>query len=225
MRPDRRSLLFALALALVPAALAGPSSAAAQATDDERPPGYDDEERAHTEDDGPPAIVMPWRILGSVGGGVTLRIINDLTLSQDRFGPSFLDFAGSVVFPSAERWRHGATLAISMNLDGEGPPAPADRNAPDPGINGGSQWTFTPSYLAYFRFGEDLVLSGRVGVNLTVAPYFVPGAELSVGGTFLFTAGLGAYVELTGNLAFGQSDVSPTLSGEIGIMIDYEVLP
>ncbi len=220
MRPDRRSLHFALALVVALVALAGPSVASAQATEDERPPGTGGDEGASTEDEGPPPVVMPWRILGSVGGGVTLRIVNDLTLSQKRFGPSFFDVAGSVVFPSASRWRHGVTLALSGNVDGEGPPAP-DVN----GIDGLSQWTLTPSYLAYFRFGEDLVLTGRAGAALTVAPYFVMGGEASLGAVYLFTAGFGAYAEVTVDLAFGLSGVSPTASAEAGITIDYEVLP
>lgn len=221
MRLACRSLFFALALALAPSALAGPSTASAQTLEDERPPGSDDEERAPVEDEGPPPVVMPWRILTSLGGGATLRIVNDLTLLQGRFGPSFLDLAASVVFPSAARWRHGATLAVSTNLNGEGPAVP-DPN----GVDTAAQWTFTPSYLAYFRFGEDLVLTGRLGVNLTATPYFVPGGEVSLGATVLFTAGLGAYVELSANLAFGvSSDPTPTASAEAGLVIDYEVLP
>ena len=164
---------------------------------------------------------MPWRILGSIGGGTSIRIVNDLTLSQGRLGVSFLDVAGSVVFPSAARWRHGVTLALSTNLAGEGPAAP-DPN----GVDGLTQWTLTPSYLAYFRFGEDLVVNARAGVNLTVSPYFVPGIELSGGATYLITAGLGVYVEVTANLTFGIApEPSPTVSAEIGLMIDYEVLP
>lgn len=219
MIPDRRFLYFALVLAVAPAGFALPSAVSAQ-VDDERPPGTDSGDSVE-EDEGPPPVVMPWRILASVGGGATLRIVNDLTLSQGRLGPSFIDIAGSVVFPGAGRWRHGATLAISTNLNGEGP------GAPDPnGIDSATQWTFTPSYLAYFRFGEDLVLTGRVGANLTASPYFVPGIEVSLGAVYLFTAGLGAYVEFSGNLAFGLApEPSPTVSAEIGIMIDYEVLP
>ena len=219
MIPARRFLYFALALAVAPAALAVPSAATAQ-VDDERPPGTGGGDDV-AEDEGPPPVVMPWRILASIGGGATLRIVNDLTLEQKRFAPSFIDIAGSVVFPGAGRWRHGATLAISTNLNGEGP------GAPDPnGIDPASQWTLTPSYLAYFRFGEDLVLTGRAGVNLTASPYFVLGGELSLGAVFLFTAGLGAYVELSGNLAFGLApEPLPTVSAELGIMIDFEVLP
>jgi hypothetical protein len=222
-----RSLFFALALAVLPSALAGPSTAAAQvqATEDERPPGAYDDEGAAVEDEGPPPIVMPLRILATVGAGATLRIINDLTLVQGRFAPSFLDFAGSVVFPGAGLYRHGATLAISTNLNGEGPAAPADPNADDFGVDPLIQWTFTPSYLAYLRFGEDVVLTGRLGANFTIAPYFVMGGEASVGGTFLFTAGLGVYAEVSANLAFGVSGVTPTVSAEGGVVIDYEVLP
>jgi hypothetical protein len=221
-----RSLFFALALAVLPSALAGPSTAAAQvqATEDERPPEAGDEP-ASVEDEGPPPVVMPWRILATVGAGSTLRIINDLTLVQGRFAPSFLDLAGSLVFPGAGLWRHGVTLAISTNLNGEGPAPPTDPNADDFGVDPIAQWTFTPSYLAYLRFGEDLVLTGRLGANFTVAPYLVMGGEVSVGATFLFTAGFGAYAEISADLAFGVSGVTPTASAEAGVVIDYEVLP
>ncbi len=211
---------MALALLASPAALAAPGVAAAQ-LDDERPPGVGEGEDDAREDEGPAPVTMPLRILVSAGAGSTLRIINDLSLSQERLGPSFLDVAGSVVFPGAGLLRHGVTLAISTNLNGEGPPPPDDN-----GIDPITQWTLTPSYLAYLRFGDDVVLSGRAGVNLTVATYFVPGLELSAGATYLFTAGLGAYAELSANLAFGvASEPSPTASVEVGLMIDYEVLP
>jgi hypothetical protein len=200
--------------------LAAPDRAAAQ-LDDERPPGLGDSQEEADEEEGPAPEVMPMRILGSVGAGSMLRIINDLSLSQERIGPSFLDIAGSYVFAGAGLFRHGATLAISTNLNGEGPPPPDDN-----GIDPVTQWTLTPSYLAYLRFNDDFVLSGRAGVNLTVAPYFVPGIEVSAGATYLFTAGLGAYAEVSANVSFGVApEPSPTASVELGLMIDYEVLP
>jgi hypothetical protein len=216
------ALAYAAAFAVFASCLnlAAPSLAAAQ-LDDERPPGVGGEEAEADEDEGPAPEVMPLRILGSVGAGSMLRIVNDLSLSQERIGPSFLDIAGSVVFAGAGVFRHGATLAISTNLNGEGPPPPDDN-----GIDPVTQWTLTPSYLAYLRFSDDFVLSGRAGVNLTIAPYFVPGVEASAAATYLFTAGLGAYAEVSANLSFGVApEPSPTASVELGLMIDYEVLP
>jgi hypothetical protein len=216
------ALARAAALVVVAAGLtfADPGAAAAQ-LDDERPPGVGGDEEESDEEEGPAPEVMPMRILASVGAGSMIRIVNDLSLSQERIGPSFLDLAGSYVFAGAGIFRHGATLAISTNLNGEGPPPPDDN-----GIDPVTQWTFTPSYLAYLRFSDDFVLAGRAGFNLTVAPYFVPGVEVSAAATYLFTAGLGAYAEVSGNLSFGVApEPSPTASVELGLMIDYEVLP
>jgi hypothetical protein len=206
-------------------AIAG-SRAAAQGLDDERPPGQGrDESPARTDDDqGPVGPVEPLRVLVTLGAGGTLRIVNDLALEQSRFAPPFVDVATGIAFPGRGLWRHGVHLQASTNLSGEGPGIGSVNEAA--GIDAVTQWTLTPSYLAYLRFDDTFVLTGRGGVNFTVSPYFIVGAEVAAGALVLFTAGLGLYAEASFNLAFGEApEPLPTTSLEIGLAIDYEVLP
>lgn len=211
--------------ALLAASGAAPTRACAQSLDDERPPGQGGGERGGgPREEGPSGPAEPMRILASLGGGGTLRIVNDLALEQGRFAPVFLDVAGGVVFPARGLLRHGAHLQVSTNLSGEGPGIGSPNEAV--GIDTAAQWTLTPSYLAYLRLDDTFVLSGRAGLNLTVSPYFVLGTEVAAGATFLLTAGLGLYAEASFNLAFGQApEPLPTASLEVGLAIDYEVLP
>ena len=62
MRPDRRSLHFALALVVALVALAGPSVASAQAIEDERPPGT-----------GPASFLLHAEAVLGVPGEITSR--------------------------------------------------------------------------------------------------------------------------------------------------------
>ena len=80
----------------------------------------DEEEVDHfaTDDEAP---TEPLRILATAGGGIQIRLINDLTFSQDRFAPSFVDLYGAVVIPGSGMLRHGFGLTFGINLTGDGP--------------------------------------------------------------------------------------------------------
>ena len=68
----------------------------------------------------PDAPAEPPRIVWSVGGGVALRVVQDLDFSQDRAAPGFVDLFGAFVFPGSGIFRHGAGLGLSLNISGDG---------------------------------------------------------------------------------------------------------
>lgn len=202
-----------------------PASALAQGTvDDERPPGEDGESRprvAAEETSEPLAPLQPYRVRATLGGGVSLRFVNDIDFGQSRWAPAFLDLAGQYIFAGRSIWRHGVGLSISANLSGDGY---ANSSL---GVNAFAQTAITPHYMAYFRLDDSFILTAHAGPNLVLgSPSFTLGAEVGVSFAYMFTAGLGAYVEATSNVWFGAQDtIHPTASGEIGVVMDFEVLP
>jgi hypothetical protein len=198
--------------------------ASAQSADDERPPGEDGPRRpsaSDAEDSGPQEPLSPARIRATLGAGATLRFIEDIDFGQSRFAPSFVELGGNYVFAGRGVYRHGVGLGVSLNLTGDGY---ANSSL---GVNSVAQVTFAPNYTAYFRLSDDFVLTGHVGLGIaTGAPSISLGTEVGVGLAYMLTAGLGLYVQATQNVWFGsEMTIHPTLSGEGGIVIDYEMLP
>jgi hypothetical protein len=72
---------------------------------------------------------------------------------------------------------------------------------------------------------------GRAGIPIVLEPDANVGFELAAGGVWLFTGGLGLSAELVGSLFYGaatretSSTAIPLLSFELGVWMDYEVLP
>ncbi len=218
MKPALVPFLTLFAAGLVPGV-----AAAQEPLDEELPPGMapDDEERDYLFDEpADEAPSEPPRIVVSLGGGSSMRVVQDLDFSQDRFAPAFIDAFGAFVFGGPGPWRHGVGLGLGMNLTGDGA---------SQGVDGGGQLVLAPAYLAYFRFGWDLVVFGKVGVPLALnvgSEGMAPGLELSGGASFFLTAGFGVYAEIGGSAWLGgEQTIHPLVSAEAGVTIDYEVLP
>lgn len=193
-------------------------------TDDERP-GESHSSSSHDallEPAGPELPVMPPRILGALGGGVSFRGVKDPNFAQKWFAPSYLDITGSYVFAGAGTWRHGVSLSLGTNLSGDG-----NRSI---GLDAVQQFTLIPSYLAYFRFSDDFIFNVRAGVALSttfnVQADKSIGFEVSAQGQYMLTAGAGLYVQVSGDMFFGTAwSTHPMLSVGGGLVVDYEVLP
>lgn len=230
MHENRLNTGFLLALLLVfSQAMVLNSSAQAQ-LDEERPPGSYDEDGDIDEGPSEPEVeepAQPPRILASLGGGSSLRIVQDLDYQQRRVAPGFIDASGAFVFGGAGIFRHGVSLTISLAVSGDGGLAE--------GFDPGSQFALTPAYLAYLRLSEDWDVFGHIGpsfaytTNASTAGGTTAtsvGLEVGVGGAFMVLAGLGIYAEGTHAIYLGSADtIHPILSVEAGLMIDYEVLP
>src|SRR5687767_14768402 len=135
---------------------------AAQMLDDERPPGAEGEGAGYAwEEEEEAGPTQPSRILLTVGAVGGLRIIRNTTYEQNLLAPLFLDVTGAFVLPGAAKWRHGFGLTISTNIDGDG--------GNTRGLDPFAQWLFAPTYLAYFRFGEDWLVTGHAAVPLGIS--------------------------------------------------------
>lgn len=93
------------------------------------------------------------------------------------------------------------------------------------------QHVVTPAYLLLIDGGRPWLWFGRAGVPVILNPDPNAGGELSVGGAYLFTAGIGVQAELVGNVFYGAATwdkkitTIPMLSLQAGLFVDYEVLP
>ncbi len=88
----------------------------------------------------------------------------------------------------------------------------------------------TPSYLAWRRWSA-IALYGRAGVPLVVTPSVTWGLEAGLGATWFFLGGFGLAAEVIGDVFYGagtrdHSTVTyPVLSGQLGFVAAFEVLP
>lgn len=175
-------------------------------------------------------------IHASLGFGGTVRLLAHADVCNPdqpgregcRFSPPYLQLRGGWLFEGEGEIQHGVALGIATNLTPDG--------TTSQGIDGGGQWTLTPTYLFRYwfdswvqlmaHFGVPLAISAVTGTAIDSRTDFNWGLELQLGVVVKFLAGLGAYA--AGNIATyfaGDGMVWPTLSGEIGLVFDYEVLP
>jgi hypothetical protein len=125
---------------------------------------------------------------------------------------TYLDVGVGVSFGRRD-FRQGVLLAGSVALQGIG------------------QLVLTPSYLAELGLNESFGVRGRAGIPIVVAPDTTAGLEAAVGAGWLMAYGLGALVELVGDVFFGaatdQTSITtiPMLSLQIGVFFDHQVSP
>lgn len=210
----RASPRSALALAVVVVASVSTSSAARAADDaDEAAP-------APTEDE--PLAVKPGyaQVFATMMSGAGLRFNNPYRLStplgDDAESVSrtsaYLDVGLAMTLGGPLGFQHGAALRTTVAVEGV------------------PQVVMTPSYFGWRRKGA-LAAFGRAGIPLVLTPDATFGLEAAVGGVFFFLGGLGIVAEVVGDVFYGAGtrDVAvatyPVLSGQLGLMGTYEVLP
>ncbi len=109
-------------------------------------------------------------------------------------------------------FQHGISLRMSVALEGV------------------SQLVVTPSYLLWRRKGAWAGY-GRAGFGIVTAPDLTWGLEAAGGAAWFFLGGVGLVAEIVGNVFYGvgTTDVAtaayPVLSGQLGLIGSYEVLP
>ncbi len=122
------------------------------------------------------------------------------------------DFGFAVVGGDPSGIRSGAALRLSMAIEGV------------------PQSVMTPSYLAWRRW-RHWAAYGRVGTPLVLTPSLTWGLEASAGAVWLVRGGIGIATELVGDLFYGAgtreaaTPAYPVLSAQLGLILDYEVLP
>lgn len=156
----------------------------------------------------------------SVMGGTGLRFNNPYRLAtplgEDAESVSrtagYVDigFAGTLGNPLGIQ--HGFAMRTTVAAEGVG------------------QVVMTPSYFGWRRWGP-WALYGRAGSPLVLSPKVTWGLEASAGGAWFFLGGVGLTAEIVGDLFYGAGTreaavtTYPVLSGQVGILGTYEVLP
>jgi hypothetical protein len=124
----------------------------------------------------------------------------------------YIDIGIAATFGNPLGLQHGGALRTSAALQGVG------------------QVVMTPSYLAWRRW-RSVALYGRGGVPIVATPDLTWGLEAGVGATWFFLGGIGVAAEVVGDVFYGagtrdEATVTyPVLSGQLGLVLAYEVLP
>jgi len=98
-------------------------------------------------------------------------------------------------------------------------------------MSGVPQGAITPSYLAALRPSAAWLLYAWAGVPFITAPDFNVGGELAAAATYFVRAGIGASGALVADGFYGagtretRAAFYPVFSVQIGLSINYEVLP
>jgi hypothetical protein len=161
------------------------------------------------------------RLLGGIAFGDGVRFNNPYRL-RTQLGESaeslsltsgYIDFGVGVALGPPDGFQHGGAIHLSLALSGV------------------PQQVLAPSYLLVYRGAHRFMGFGRLGIAYVVSPDENVGGELALGGAFFVTSGIGVSAELVGDLFYGAGTyqvataVYPIVSGQLGIIVDYEVLP
>jgi hypothetical protein len=160
------------------------------------------------------------QIFASVMGGTGLRFNNPYRLATPLGGDAqsisrtnaYVDIGLAMTLGSPLGFQHGASLRTTVSVEGVG------------------QVVMTPSYFGWRRKGP-LAAFGRAGIPLVISPDVTWGFEGALGGVFFFLGGVGVVAEVVGDVFYGTGtrDVGtatyPVLSGQLGLLGTYEVLP
>jgi len=127
---------------------------------------------------------------------------------------AYYDLALGLVRGPARGLAHGAVLHLSIAAQGI------------------PQEVLSVSYTALDRLGDGrTLLLGRAGIPIILGPDLSGGVEVAVGVAYMISSGLGVQSELIGSLYYGAATQDrsvttiPVLSAQLGLFIDYEVLP
>ena len=163
-----------------------------------------------------------WQSFGSLALGKGLRFNNPYRLATPlgdtpesmSVTASYYDLGLGLVRGPAQGIAHGAVVHLSMAAQGI------------------PQEVLSLSYTALTRVADGrLLLLGRAGVPVILEPDLSGGIEAAFGAAYLLRAGLGVQSELVGSLFYGAGTfyrtvtTIPVLSFQLGLFVDYEVLP
>ena len=164
---------------------------------------------------------------------------------------AYLDVASTMMFGDGLRFNNPYRLADQLGKSGESLSLTAPYvdfaivvagGRPSGLVHGGRlSWSIamagvpqsavTPAYLAALRTGGHWLFYAWLGVPFLTAPDFNAGAELALAGTYFVRAGIGATAALVADAFYGagtreaRATFYPVLSAQLGISINYEVLP
>jgi hypothetical protein len=158
---------------------------------------------------------------GSLAIGRGLRFNNPYRLStvlgDDEeslsLSATYADLGLGALLGEPRGLQHGAVAHLSIATDGI------------------TQEVASLSYQALMPLGSRWLATARAGVPVVLEPDVNPGFELASGGAFMLGGGVGVSGELVFSLFYGaatldhSASVIPLLSLQLGVWLDYEVLP
>lgn len=181
--------------------------------------GYAWGEEHRDEASAPAAHRFP-RVFLSLGAGGSVRIIEYVSLGQERLAPSYLQLRGGYFFEGDGMFQHGVVLGVGTPLSGDG--------SASYGVSPFGQYSLAPAYMVRFipdgDVGNYVNATGRIGIPFSVGEQFSWGWEAALGILVRPLAGLAFYGEIDVSMYFA-TDYHPLISFEIGAAIDYELLP
>ena len=161
-----------------------------------------------------------FRAFAVAGAGVGLRFNNPYRLSRPigeraesvSFTAPYGDVGLGATLGDAHGFQYGGLLRYDRSLQGV------------------TQHVITPSFVL-LRRGTSFEAYGRLGLPLLLTPDPSLGGELTAGGAWFVRAGIGISLELIGDLFFGAATpenkrpLYPVLSGQLGVVLEWERLP
>jgi hypothetical protein len=155
------------------------------------------------------------RLLALISGSAPLRLTLERDLGQKRLGP----ISGNVLLGYAlqgGRLQHGFGVGVSWNATHDG-----GYTTPVYALD---QIALMPAYFAYLQLNPDVFAVAHLGLPVLVRGG--PSAGLEVGAMIAYRvfAGTGVFagLDLSSHIAHSLSVFA---SLELGVVIDYEVLP
>lgn len=161
------------------------------------------------------------QVFGTLSFGRGIRLNNPYRL-QSQLGDSaeslsltapYLDVGLGLAFGEAEGLLHGGMFHVCFALEGV------------------AQQAMSASYLLGYRASSPLLVYGRLGPSILITPDSNVGGELAVGLAAMLTGVWGVTAEILGNLYYGAGTYEaeytavPIVSGQLGLIADFEVLP
>ncbi len=158
---------------------------------------------------------------GALGYGRGLRFNNPYRLQTELGSDAqslsttagYVDVAAGAALGNPDGFQHGLVLHLSL------------------AANGISQQVVSASYLLLRPLGERFLGYARAGVPFVLSPDFSAGAEAGAGAAFFLSSGLAltgeALLSVFAGAATWEHDPTwwPIASLQLGLWVDYEVLP
>lgn len=157
------------------------------------------------------------QIVVTLGAGLPVRLRRDRRLGQGRLAPVYGEVFAGYLFPgSGLQHGLGVTATLGLNEDG-GFVEPVDAL---------SQALLGPTYALAIDLDPALLTMARVTVPVSFVGDLSVGLDLGATAGYRVFAGAGVYAEASLSAFVGLAGrIYPMAALEIGLMIDYEVLP